>query len=915
MSKSIKIFDPKERVYGKLSNNYKYWMEISPPGSGYIKFDYYRDRYPTVTNFIYSNLLLTPNMRAQLKTVDVSKIKEMYDQLLVKEQYQIIQKSVEEAYSAKVNQNEELQEKLLTSGNSPFVYISNDVFLGVGPDGTGYNLVGKYLEQIRRQLLLSTNQKEKQKVKQERDFALYEAYLAEKALIKAIINDGNDLTDFIGKTPGEIINIIGRPKIMLSAASQDIVVEQFAKQGILTSDVFLAIDDPTILTHAIRKKYLSNLPGIIDSKRHRIVFEMYAEYLLEKKYPQIKEKDRAYAVQQQIDLSSDQSLAETERRLYILFTDGMLSERLSDNIDRRLERLRKPTKEEITEAEIFDINPREKGPTINVPYLAAEGNPVRITVNPTTEEERIFSVFSTIDNSVMININGRKYPTIIHFNLASRIAAIPSIKTIKKAYSFLLEDPNVTVEGISSFYHYQTVFNEYNKLNMIDTQERLISLMETALNKKFQNREFQDVLLTTKNTPLIWNDYSAPILGAGKDGKGDNLVGKYLMKIRIQLKEERKDEKIEKLSLEDITNVLEKDPFLQKWLQMRVNDMCRTIILMKQYLQEKTPLIEVELTAKLTSSVLNDIYHPCSHFFATISQVKIPTPVFFINMIRKVPGFQKTSKDVIQEIWLRIAVIFYYLIEYLKEVSVYDIRKILNGVEQMVTKSNKCVKITNKTVDNCTISALINLMTGISTFNKTMGEDSTLTKTEVGVATSIILNKDVSDQLDPKLVAAKSVKIDEDKGELNDLTIEDILKSQKKPPKKQYVSATGYPQYDDTPFLGKDIIDRDEEDLDIDLLKDDPEDYGNEEEEFDEGAEEDYGEIGDFEEEFADEYSPRQNLNLLRFLQNLEEYGYKIDDPEGIVFYIEGAVDLIKTYSKMSKQVKNNRINFFATQS
>jgi len=290
MSKNIKIFDPKDRVYGKLSNNYQHWMQIKPLSAEYVKFDYYRDRYPTVTNFIYSNLLLTPNLRKQLSTISVNKIKETYNELVVKEQLQIIQKSVEEAYSAKINENTDLQKILLASGNLPFVYISNDSFLGTGPHGTGSNLVGKYIEQIRRQLILSSKQKEKQSVKQEKDFALYEAYLAEKTLIKEITNNGNDLTQFIGKTPSEIINIIGRSEIVASAASQDIVIEQFVKQGMISKDVLTVIEDPTILTQIIRKKYISTIPILIEFKRHRTVFEMYAEYNVEKSTLILKKK-------------------------------------------------------------------------------------------------------------------------------------------------------------------------------------------------------------------------------------------------------------------------------------------------------------------------------------------------------------------------------------------------------------------------------------------------------------------------------------------------------------------------------------------------------------------------------------------------------------------------------------------------
>ena len=48
---------------------------------------------------------------------------------------------------------------------------------------------------------------------------------------------------------------------------------------------------------------------------------------------------------------------------------------------------------------------------------------------------------------------------------------------------------------------------------------------------------------------------------------------------------------------------------------------------------------------------------------------------------------------------------------------------------------------------------------------------------------------------------------------------------------------------------------------------------------------------------------------MKEFLKEIDS----VDDPKAIAAIIEGAVDTIKTYP-ISKQVKRNRINFFATQ-
>ena len=398
----------------------------------------------------------------------------------------------------------------------------------------------------------------------------------------------------------------------------------------------------------------------------------------------------------------------------------MLSATLSDEIDAVfLAKFKEITDDDIKLAESVDINIIKKDPV-------KEEKVIRITHEPVIKINDLFSVFVPRDNSSMIVINSRKYPTVIHFNLVNLLAAIPSIETVEAAYKLILICPDIVAEKLSDFYTPEMVINKYVKEKEEYIRGHIQFLMEIALNKKFENIEFQNVLLATKNNSIIWNDNSAPILGTGEHNKGDNLVGKYLMEIRKRLQAERKDEKLDSITSEDITSILEKEPFLMQWLQMRVKDMCRSIILMRQYLRDKTDSNVVVLTPKFVSKVLDNIYYPCANFFTTISQVKSPIPDFLKNTIEKFPAFKLINKSVIQVIWVRIAVMLYYLISYLRKEEGYDIRKILSGVEQLVSKPDNCKNITQYIEDNCIISALLGLMKGISNFNKAMGINSTI---------------------------------------------------------------------------------------------------------------------------------------------------------------------------------------------
>ena len=78
----------------------------------------------------------------------------------------------------------------------------------------------------------------------------------------------------------------------------------------------------------------------------------------------------------------------------------------------------------------------------------------------------------------------------------------------------------------------------------------------------------------------------------------------------------------------------------------------------------------------------------------------------------------------------------------------------------------------------------------------------------------------------------------------------------------------------------------------------------------DDEEEYDYGEEEPEEDEFGDIFSASgKTSNLLKILTDMPEIKY----PDELAMYIMSAVEIIKT-QKMSKNVKMNRINFFASQ-
>ena len=914
MVKTIKLYDHQDKQYGDLSNNYKYWMTID------------KVKYPSVTNFIFSNMLVTPKLRRELQQLpNIKKLHVNFNDLLVKETNSLTQRAVETAYTAKIKNNQLLIDKLLGTGKSQIKYISDNQFLGMGIQGTGNNLVGKYLMQIRHQLRNSFKYQEEAKAQQDKDYTLYEAYLAQKAL-QNIISDGGDIKEYIGKSPGKIIDAIGRSEIMKGALDQDTVINILAKRNLIDQEVYLSVEYPTILAQIIRKNELGAMRKRQLGIRTMIIFEMYIDYMIEKNFPLLKPEQYAKARQQQLEKIGYKAYDEIAQRVVDLYDSDMLSERLSTNIDNQLLNVHIPKYREVEEAEAYILPTHDRATEATIPYSEPVGVPIEIYIRPQNEEQAEYTVFSPVDSTLKINIDGRIFPTISHYIIASLIASLPSVKNMTQAYKYLILPSD---SPIPTFVAYDVLALTYQKLNHQEMGTRIEYYMQVGMNKKFEDRTLQDSLLLTGDSKLEWNDPYNNILGIGdKKNPGSNLVGKYLMKLREQFKGIRAAEDIEGLKVEDITTILEKDKFLHDWLQMRVSDMCNVIYTMKYNFdsksnpQDSTGEQENSLSAALATATLDKVYQPCSHIYASAPQITAPVPRYFRLMVQICPGFREAEIDVVEVLWRRVAVIMYYLIEHTKNLTTYNIRSIIGSIEKLVTQGGPCIEVAPNPRDNCIISALINILTGIVQFNKAMGVESTLGKQDVETAASIILNKNVMGNIiptklddtiekrsysDPLTGVVYNFREGRDDDEMTaeawkaytigDVDMDDIRI-------KRATALKALSQY------WKDRLATNQE-VDVDALMDEALQQEDENEDSDdEMANELEAAMEKAPEVMVDIVEPgMENASLIDILRNMEGVKY----PGKLATLLAGAVKTIKGYS-MANRVKTNRINFFATQ-
>ncbi len=967
MVQTIKIFNPKDRPFGWLSNNYRHLMFID------------KNRYLTVTNYIYSNMLSTPQYRTILKNSPVNKVYETYVQLTHEEEVNITRQAVDEALDVKFNDSEVLMKILLSTGNSEIIYNSSNKVLGVNSQGEGLNLYGNALKQIRQRLRSTVVRKEQEKTDKEYNDDLYETYVAYKELVKAIKN-GNTLEQYLNMTAKQVIDAMGRSTVMDRAPSKEFVIGQLHKRenirkvpgrnvrfqqlreeqtdmdryleslntgkrvnltnrenlgqkvdwdkrakeedlaklseyyqqredegssrktfkrprmrpttapppefivdpnnsnSLIEKEIYEIVNSPKSLVYIVRKKYLADLQKHQESRREEAIAIAYAEFELAKNFPEIKSENYMKAINQQFEKVGYDTKLRIGNSILILYKDDKLPKKLTKVIDSIIREIVIPSEQDIMTAEQYTIEHRdndEDDKNFNI-YKKPEGNIVVIFAYPNDNMKPEYNVLSPL-NEYMIKVNERLFPTVSHYVIFKLFQNV--LNNTTESYSKIL-GINAVVGGMNkdNFVSPETATARLYDTTTIIKMDKLKKYMYVGLNNKFLDRLLQDLLLLTEDDELVYTDQNDVFLGVGPQGiNGDNEVGKYLMVLRERFREERKDERIEELSTDDITQIIEKDQFFRAWVDMRISDMCKVIVTMKTYLFRKDGKKDIELTSDFVDSVMDDIYQPCSNIFSMTDKVTAEVPYYFKELVLNKPGFSKVSEDIVEILWKRIAVMIYFMLEFSKEKGIQNIRAIISKVEMLVSKGNKCVRILDNELDNCIASALVNIISGLVEFNNKYGSNNIINKIDVETAASIIVNRDIANEIEdmvPNLVIEE-----EDEMKLMD-----------------------DPQIFET-------IDEADEDLEQEVFGYDDDDFG----------------------QLSDDESPTPKpvpnkfkvnkiiigtMDTTKQRNNIQDLFTAMDDikhVEDIQNIMLSAIETIKNL-RMSAVLKNNRINFFATQ-
>jgi predicted NAD-dependent protein-ADP-ribosyltransferase YbiA (DUF1768 family) len=278
----------------------------------------------TVTNYILSNMMITPLYRSTLQIASTSgnkkktniedKIKqtianletkreltekdrsrirqevlaeisydkmgiyELYNYYLGLEHFHTVRTAVEKAYNSIVLNNPELTRLLSESGNRPIIYMSNNEILGYNGQ-SGQNIIGTILMQIRNNIMQAQIREKQGEIQKNQNATILKLYVIFSGLQKAI---------YRGENPEKIDLVSLRED--LTPEFQNIIIQSYnrGQLPLLKKE----ISNPGTMLEFFKKEYIRLNREIINNS----IVGDYIRGVIRKKYPTMPEKQVDQAV-------------------------------------------------------------------------------------------------------------------------------------------------------------------------------------------------------------------------------------------------------------------------------------------------------------------------------------------------------------------------------------------------------------------------------------------------------------------------------------------------------------------------------------------------------------------------------------------------------------------------------------------
>ena len=726
---TIDITNPHDKPYGDLSNNAD------------TKFKLDDKSWNNVSSYVYTNLLSNVfNMNDVSCVTDYKDIIPTYNRLKQEETEHEYMGILLEGFKSYF-ENSEYSDLLLSTDPSSLLYASSDIILGTGNKNQGSNIYGKSLMQYRHMLKVHRNRINEEIMKNERENLVYDVYITYNYLLDKMKNN-KDIKNYINVSVDKIIDKEGRTRLSKNRPDKEVILK-LENKGKLDPNIITSIKYPSQIASIIRKYELPKMKNRMLREKKEFIFDIYSDFKIRQSKPELPYSKYELIKNKRRKSTNPVTYMELIDKVYDLY----LAKKLPNMIDinERLKELREPPSEyDIIEAVNFELNKEDENKQVYVPRRN-----VPIIVYPNIknipdEYEQFINLSPFVIHPKLLKINNKLYPSIIHYLYTMLIHKQMKV-SLNDAYNYILRKKDRNIDNIDDFIYPLDVKKIYEELLLEHTMKQKRELLTKSLNIKFSTNNLQSLLLATGGNDIIYKEYIRD-----DEFELDSITSEILVDIRSKVNDNVKDMKLDKFTPEQVIMLLEVDPFMRSWLKMRVNDICKVIRLVYIYMIKKGSNVS-ELSAKLTELIIDTIYQPCSFIFENISKLSDDNtpPEYFSNLVKLNNSLVDLdiNDDVINVIWQRISVIFYFLLKLVKTENIINLRSVLGSIELLVSSKVSCVNYVNDNYVDCIISAVINLLGRINKFNKDLMNNIVFDTTEFELIVSIILSFSVDEKI------------------------------------------------------------------------------------------------------------------------------------------------------------------------
>jgi predicted NAD-dependent protein-ADP-ribosyltransferase YbiA (DUF1768 family) len=462
---TITVQSSEDEPFGKLAND-----AIVP-----LKID---DKvYPSVVNYVYSNLLPNSTFKEELVTTPPVHVLDTFLKMQSHLKKSSIQSAVRYALVHKAKQVKSFYNKLLETKTMNIVYRSstND-FLGTPyqDDNNGGNIYGQVLQQVRNEIYSNLQDKDETSRKNN---TIYLTWVAEINLKKALSK--HNLEKYIVKDKNRTIQGLvemleadyGKTKVYSGIPDLETILTLNKKRNIVN------YEDPNSLIRIVRKNMVQNIlkKNMFDLKNESL--RIFVEYLISKNSTLSEDKSKYNEQLSNIIMSKREEMA---NRIVDMYSAKALPQEVMARIKSLKSTMYFPTDSEIrffegenVKVPMTDVSSRVLEKTVDKPVVVESNNTDDI-LSPMhfcalTIDGRQFTSISqyaafqvnrlyvTNDNDLYARIKNVKIGDLDRFN-----------KMVEKDHSLKNKLLEIAINFKIKEYHVKNLLFSIKKLNFVD---------------------------------------------------------------------------------------------------------------------------------------------------------------------------------------------------------------------------------------------------------------------------------------------------------------------------------------------------------------------------------------------------------------------------------------------------------------